>query len=887
MAARSISVDDILDEMRKKSGEAYDKPLASMDHVDDLIKEILEQRQMEQLRKEKRALSLKEKMELEEEIKIQTKTLTAQFKKLKEQHDTRLEQPVNIAKHAKPVSDFPRTELEHEQELKQSHLSPTQELHMLRMAKLKKEQQIKLNQTTELFLSREFTPQKEEKLDNLKKAARAQVLNHDKGDINGHFGKVSMQDADVEAGYERMTVNPVVYKELKSNRGRVIDAFVLDPKKPPLQKASPENNVTENAAEALAEEILQQTAATGKPASTEPSKPIEPDGFNISSDVMQAAKEKRSAEGSFTAESMQTSNGGEYEYRSKAQREDVRQNLKITAKKTGRSLTLLAILSVAALALLFSRASAENMVLAGLFPVSPAIYAYINLGLLIIACISGFSIFSNAFASLAEHKADKDVLYAVGMIFTFVTTAVICMKPTVLLTAGVNLYVPILILLLAVNFLAKSRALKRILSSFDQISGEGELYAATSVTDRKAVDGMMSGIDSMGEVMLLRNVKTGFIQNFLAHSFGPDSSDSLSNKMLAAMIPASLVVFVVSFFIHRDLYMATSLASAVPLVLIGFITSILTAFPLSDAAGVVEHFAGVMPDFDSLDCFCETDAVMLEATDLFNNESVLLHGIKTFQGKRIDNAIVEAASVLCKANSILKTVFLSIIANQESLLKPVDSIIYEDGMGISSWVNEKRVLIGNRALMINHSIAVPKEEYEKKYREQGQELIYLSSEGELCAAFVLQFTAVGESLDMVDLLLKNNIAVIIKSMDACVTPRLVEQVFGFEPGMYKIIPARMHSLYEEQHDSLPRTDGGMANKGGSFSMVVLVAVCKRLMSCIRIGKVMHIVSACFGVLLLIASLFLQMPALAGGLQLFLFIALFGVAYWLYEKNVKL
>ena len=65
--------------------------------------------------------------------------------------------------------------------------------------------------------------------------------------------------------------------------------------------------------------------------------------------------------------------------------------------------------------------------------------------------------------------------------------------------------------------------------------------------------------------------------------------------------------------------------------------------------------------------------------------------------------------------------------------------MYEDGMGLSAWVDGKRVLIGNSALMRHHEI------YTLFCRLRGEiprwrpELIYLSNSGELTAMFVVSY----------------------------------------------------------------------------------------------------------------------------------------------------
>jgi len=81
---------------------------------------------------------------------------------------------------------------------------------------------------------------------------------------------------------------------------------------------------------------------------------------------------------------------------------------------------------------------------------------------------------------------------------------------------------------------------------------------------------------------------------------------------------------------------------------------------------------------------------------LFPQGMINLSAIKIFSDTRIDEAIVEAASLTNQAGSILKHMFYDIIAGKTEMLNPVESYIYEDSMGICGWINNKRVLLGNR-----------------------------------------------------------------------------------------------------------------------------------------------------------------------------------------------
>ena len=58
-----------------------------------------------------------------------------------------------------------------------------------------------------------------------------------------------------------------------------------------------------------------------------------------------------------------------------------------------------------------------------------------------------------------------------------------------------------------------------------------------------------------------------------------------------------------------------------------------------------------------------------------------MRGMKTFAGARIDDAILDAASVFEASNSILRDAFMQVILGKTKILKKVDSVVFEDMMG--------------------------------------------------------------------------------------------------------------------------------------------------------------------------------------------------------------
>lgn len=60
--------------------------------------------------------------------------------------------------------------------------------------------------------------------------------------------------------------------------------------------------------------------------------------------------------------------------------------------------------------------------------------------------------------------------------------------------------------------------------------------------------------------------------------------------------------------------------------------------------------------------YADTGAVVVSDRDLFSDDSVMLHGMKVFAEKRIDEAILDAASVIISCGGIMSGIFLNMSA---------------------------------------------------------------------------------------------------------------------------------------------------------------------------------------------------------------------------------
>lgn len=155
---------------------------------------------------------------------------------------------------------------------------------------------------------------------------------------------------------------------------------------------------------------------------------------------------------------------------------------------------------------------------------------------------------------------------------------------------------------------------------------------------------------------------------------------------------------------------------------------------------------GIMLGYQSVEDFYDANSVMIDADTLFPAGSIRLCSIKLFSDTKIDEALLDAVSLTAHAGSILKELFSDVISGKENILSRVENFVYEDSMGLCGWINNKRILFGNRELMNSHNIeGIPTKTKESEFTENGKDALYLSVSGNLAAMFIIEITA-GDSI---------------------------------------------------------------------------------------------------------------------------------------------
>jgi len=444
--------------------------------------------------------------------------------------------------------------------------------------------------------------------------------------------------------------------------------------------------------------------------------------------------------------------------------------------------------------------------------VQPLSYLIISALIFIAALVVSLPAVFGGFASLFKAKADGDSLLSVSCLGCIIQYAALFLSPMYISGAKntVCIYSLISIIAMLLNTYGKLLIIKRVRLNFRFVSGGYEKYAVTTPESEKINSFIKEQFNAPYAAVSVPK-RTDFIGNFLSYSFREDISDNFSKIIAPILSVGALILSVVSFVLVKDLQKAASTFAAITAICAPVSVMLCVNLPFFSATKKLISRGSMISGLSACNEVYDTNSVVVKTSDLFPKGSIQLSAIKTFAAGKIDDVILDAASVVIKAESDLADVFLSVIGGRRDMLRTVDSIVYEESMGLSAWVDSKRVLIGNRELISNHGIDVPSKDYEERYLNSGMDMVYLAESGELAAVFLIQYKPGKQIKRAMKALKELGIGVVAVSTDPNINARKIAKIFDVDEAMIKTVPADKQGETEKLMRPSSRENVGTAS----------------------------------------------------------------------------
>ena len=525
----------------------------------------------------------------------------------------------------------------------------------------------------------------------------------------------------------------------------------------------------------------------------------------------------------------------------------------------------------------------------------PDTFLFINTIIGVLAGIVCSQTISSGLSKLFALKADCDSLSALALLSSVITSCVSIAYTNVIRGSFACVYVPVAIGALVFNTIGKLLIITRTQRSFNNISGESDHYALFMMKEdnERAVNFTRGAISDLPNLAGMR--KTEVITNFLKTSYSSDSTDSFCKRMTPFIVGSGALIGVIAGLMARvehgslgALCIGLSAFSAVCAACACFPMMLVVNMPMNDLSKKCAQNQGAVIGFDSIDEFSGTNSVLCDAAQLFPAGSIKLMNIKSFFNTSMDEAILQAASLTHQSGSILDNMFYEIICGKTEMLDHVESYLYEDSMGLCGWINNKRVLLGNRDLMINHSIeGLPSAVKEQEYTKNNRIAVYLSISGQLSAMFIIELVPAYQIADTLKALEKKNVSVMLRSVDSMLSVNTLCDLFDVSPSLFRLIPFRYHSDYNETVDFTPSTDATLACTGRFPVFAQLILGVKNLRTVISVGLASQVAEILIGILMVLFMVLIKDMSNLSVTFILMYNLIFTAVYCVIQKILKI
>lgn len=370
--------------------------------------------------------------------------------------------------------------------------------------------------------------------------------------------------------------------------------------------------------------------------------------------------------------------------------------------------------------------------------------------------------------------------------------------------------------------------------------------------------GQDSAIDEPG---LRYSGLTRFAAKFMGYSLAGDSTDDLCARLLPLGAVVILLISIAIGLIDQNFHTAMNTFACAACVCLPIGAVIAANFPLFDINKSLRADGGFITSYAAAYEFEGTNSIVVDAGDIFPASHCNIHGMKPFNGVRIDDAVLTAASMLISAGGSISHLFEEVIMGKNDLLLNVDGLVYEDRLGLSGWIRDRRIFLGNRKLLENHGVDIPMTFDERSYRKNNRRVMYLADSGKLIAIFVVSYGTdkrIGDCLRNIE---ASGMTIVVKTTDSNITEDFIAKVFGLPVNDIRVVGTNLREVLTELSETpVEREDAQLIHNGKPLAYLRAICSANKLNDISGIINILILIGSALGIVIVtLFSLFSNAP----------------------------
>ncbi len=387
---------------------------------------------------------------------------------------------------------------------------------------------------------------------------------------------------------------------------------------------------------------------------------------------------------------------------------------------------------------------------------------------------------------------------------------------------GVSLFGASAVFALGLNMAGEYLELSRIAGNFEYICEKEDIYTINHIEKEGTAFEIGRGL-LLDAPSVIASQKTLFPRRFIELSGRYYPSDDLSKKLIPLGVGAGVLVGVITLLISKDIRSAVTAFCAAICVSVPYFSCLADSLVITKLSKKLLGENAMISGWEAYKMCEESNAVALDSKDVFDENGGNVYGIHPFYDIGIDEAIIYTATLAIASGGPLGNLFKRVIVGETSLLPPVDTLAYEDKLGLSAWIFNRRVLVGNSDLLKNHNVEIPDTALINKHLKEGRYPLYLAIDGKAAAVFIISYDTNEENAPLLRKIEANSISLLLRSDDANITDEMVASKLKIHQSGVKVLSAVSGDVYKTYvKETTTASDAVLVHDGSARSFLKAV-----------------------------------------------------------------
>ena len=401
-----------------------------------------------------------------------------------------------------------------------------------------------------------------------------------------------------------------------------------------------------------------------------------------------------------------------------------------------------------------------------------------------------------------------------------------------------------------------------------------EFKSTASIINNKNITKSIVNNTIEGSALICYGGETTNVHGFLSYTFCQNPvASKIKNISIFSLIFGAVVLLLSAVLTSGN--MGTSLYYFLAVISLGAIPSVyhLISVPINAANKRLRIYDAMLTGYRAADELELCNGIAVSSEALFPEGSIRLVDMKLLSPNPFDQSMLDAAAIASAIHSPIAGIFKQVnLAKTYKTSEPeVDSVIYEEKMGISGWVNDRRVFVGNRDLMVAHGFAgLPPAELDKKIMRKGYFPVYIASDNIPCALLVVRYEPDGDIAYELQRLSNTGTTVLVHNCDPNINVKMLCDYFEVYDETIAITTKQGSDNYRSLVEHREHRRAGAAFKSTVAGLFATLTASINIKKYVSILLILYICSVVLGFLGLITCLFAGLYTFLSPLSIILF-----------------